>query len=85
MADLFAQLESQDRERVNPLGAAVGVEQSDSDTDRAIKIQRDIEGAAGYVDTWRQQASEDDRYYCGSQWSDIDRMKLEQQKRPALV
>lgn len=81
--DILSQLDSQDRVRLDPRGTTV--DQSDEDADRAFKVQRDIDGASGVVETWRQQASEDTRYYVGNQWSDIDRMRLEQQKRPALV
>lgn len=51
----------------------------------ATKVMRNIAGAMGGVNKWRQGAKEDYRYYYGHQWPDLDRMRMEQLRRPALV
>src|SRR5262252_10002095 len=49
------------------------------------KVMRDITGAMGGVNKWRGCAREDYRYYYGHQWPDLDKMRMEQLRRPALT
>jgi hypothetical protein len=49
------------------------------------KVMRDIQGAMGGVNKWRSCAREDYRYYYGHQWPDLDKMRMEQLRRPALT
>jgi hypothetical protein len=51
----------------------------------ARRVMRHIQGAMGGVNKWRGAAREDYRYYYGHQWPDLDRMKMEQLRRPALT
>lgn len=51
----------------------------------ARKVMRDVQGAMGGVNKWRAAARDDYRYYYGHQWPDLDRMKMEQLRRPALT
>jgi hypothetical protein len=51
----------------------------------ARQVMRDIEGSEGTYRSWENTAREDDRYYLGHQWDDVDRMRMEQLKRPALT
>jgi hypothetical protein len=51
----------------------------------AKKVMRDVTGAMGGVNKWRAAAREDYRYYYGHQWPDLDKMKMEQLRRPALT
>jgi hypothetical protein len=81
---LLGQLGSQDTGRQWSTDAAVAPQGGEAES-LARKVMRDIEKSAGQVEAWRAPAKEDYRYYAGNQWSDLDRMKLEQQKRPALV
>jgi len=81
--DLTAQLQSQDQGRIEARPSHL--DQSDEDADLALEVQQNIDKSSGFVETWRAQAREDTRYYHGNQWSDLDRMRMEQTKRPALV
>lgn len=49
------------------------------------KIMRDFTASAARVNAFRNAANEDDRYYHGHQWADLDKMKMEELRRPALV
>jgi hypothetical protein len=51
----------------------------------AKDVMRNTSGAMGIVNKWRQEAKEATRYYNGDQWPDLDRMRMEQLRRPALV
>jgi len=51
----------------------------------AQKVMRDVTGAMSGVNKWRAAAREDERYYFGHQWPDMDKMRLEQLRRPALT
>lgn len=51
----------------------------------AEKVMRDVASAGTGVNTFNNNASEDSRYYHGHQWPDLDRMRMEQLRRPALV
>jgi hypothetical protein len=51
----------------------------------AHKVERDVGQSEGPFQAWEGPAKEDSRYYDGHQWDDIDRMRMEQLKRPALV
>lgn len=53
--------------------------------DLAAKVMKDMEGSNGSFNAWDGPAAEESKYYHGQQWNDIDRMHMEQQKRPALV
>jgi len=57
----------------------------EEDQELAKKVMRDIGGAMGGVNKWRSAAKDDYRYYYGHQWPDIDRMRMEQLRRPALT
>ena len=46
---------------------------------------RDVTASATGVNTFNNCAKEDSRYYHGHQWPDLDRMRMEQLRRPALV
>lgn len=50
----------------------------------AAQVMRDVEQSEGSFRAWDGPASEEDRFYQGHQWDDIDRMRMEQLKRPAL-
>src|SRR5579872_951663 len=51
----------------------------------AQKVMRDVENSEGPYRAWEGPAREDLRYYHGHQWDDVDRMRMEQLKRPALT
>jgi hypothetical protein len=59
--------------------------QDPEDEKLAKKVMRDVQGSMGTVNKWRSAAREDDRYYFGWQWPDLDKMRMEQQRRPALT
>lgn len=59
--------------------------QDPEDEKLAKQVMRDVQGAMGTVNRWRGAAREDDRYYFGHQWPDLDRMRMEAQRRPALT
>jgi hypothetical protein len=46
---------------------------------------RDVGASATGVTTFNNCAMEDSRYYHGHQWPDLDKMRMEQLRRPALV
>lgn len=66
---------------------AIQVRLNDSDEaeDRAVKVMKDIASSESSFNAWHGPAKEDMRMYAGHQWDDIDRMKMESQKRPAIV
>jgi len=49
------------------------------------RVMKDVEGSEGAFDGWQGLAKDDSRFYDGHQWDDIDRMRMEELKRPALV
>jgi hypothetical protein len=49
------------------------------------KVMRDVHGAMGGVNKWRGYAREDYRYYYGHQWPEMDKMRMENLRRPALT
>lgn len=49
------------------------------------KVMRDITQAMGGVNSWRASARDDYRFYYGHQWPDLDRLRMEQLRRPALT
>jgi len=51
----------------------------------AKKVMRDIQSSMSGVNKWRGAAREDYRYYFGHQWPDLDKMRMEQLRRPALT
>src|SRR5262245_38833147 len=51
----------------------------------AKKVMRDIQSSMGGVNKWRAAAREDYRYYFGHQWPDLDKMRMESLRRPALT
>ena len=51
----------------------------------AEQVMKDMASAGSGVNTFRNSAKEDSRYYHGHQWPDLDRMRMEQLRRPALV
>lgn len=82
--DLFSGLGAQDANRPSAMAPKV-TEQSGEDSDLGDKVMRDITDAGVGVATWKAQAEKDQSYYNGDQWDDLDRMRMEQLKRPALV
>jgi hypothetical protein len=48
------------------------------------KVMKHIADSEGNFATWEGPAREDNRFYHGEQWDDLDRMRMEQLKRPAL-
>jgi hypothetical protein len=82
--DLFSGLGAQDANRQAILSPKI-TEQNGETADLGDKVMRDISNAGTGVATWKAQAEEDTRYYNGDQWDDLDRMRMEQLKRPALV
>jgi hypothetical protein len=61
------------------------VDQSDEMEELALKIHRDISDAAGMVNAYREEAEVAFKFYNGDQWEELDRLKMEQLKRPAVV
>lgn len=51
----------------------------------AQKVEKDVADSEDSYQAWEGPAKEDSRYYDSHQWDDIDRMRMEQLKRPALV
>lgn len=51
----------------------------------AQRVMRDIAGSEGSYQAWENLAREENNYYHGHQWDDIDRMRMEQTKRPAIT
>ena len=51
----------------------------------AEQVMKDMASAGAGVNTFRNSAKEDSRYYHGHQWPDLDRMRMEELRRPALV
>ena len=49
------------------------------------KVMRDVEDSEGRFRSWEGPARDDNRNYLGHQWDDVDRMRMEQLKRPALT
>lgn len=58
---------------------------SEEAEERAQKVMRDLASAEGAYNSWSGPAKEDIRFYHGHQWDDIDRMKMESTKRPAIT
>jgi hypothetical protein len=58
---------------------------SDEAEERALQVQKNIASSESAYNAWHGPAKEDMRFYAGAQWDDIDRMRMEQQKRPAIV
>jgi hypothetical protein len=61
------------------------VDQSDENEELALKIQRDISDAAGMVMAFREEAEKAFQFYNGDQWEELDRLRMEQLRRPAVV
>ena len=82
--DLLRELLSEGRDTAG--SALAFVANQDPEKEKlAKKVMRDITNAMGGVNKWRGCAREDERYYFGWQWPDIDKMRMETQRRPALT
>lgn len=55
------------------------------ESDIARKVMKDVQDDRSMVNAWRGLAKTDFAYYNDHQWDDVDRLRMEQQKRPALV
>ena len=55
------------------------------EADLGRKVMRDISDAKAMVNAWRGLAKQDFAFYHSHQWDDVDRLRMEQLKRPALV
>lgn len=69
----------------NQVDAAVVLNDSAEAEERAAKVMRNIASGEAAFNAFIGQAREDNRYYHSHQWDDVDRMRMEQQKRPAIV
>jgi hypothetical protein len=58
---------------------------SDDAEERAQKVLRDLASSESTYQAFIGSAKEDNRFYAGHQWDDIDRMAMERTKRPAIV
>ena len=85
MDDLFSGLGAQDANRPSPMTPRGNPEQTNEDAGLGDKVMKDINNAGAGVATFKSQAEKDTSYYNGDQWDDMDRMRMEQLKRPALV
>jgi len=63
----------------------VKLNDSDEAEERAQKVLKDIASAESAFNSWHGPAKEANRFYHGHQWDDIDRMRMESQKRPAIT
>src|SRR5215472_7226875 len=61
------------------------VDQSDDNEELALKIHRDMADATGMVTSFREEADVAFKFYNGDQWEELDRLKMEQLRRPAVV
>lgn len=83
--DIYARVFS-DGGGIENLTASEGVMLQSPDKDElGAKVMKDVQDSEGCFSSWEGPAREDDRFYNGNQWDDIDRMRMEQLKRPALV
>src|SRR5574337_341515 len=48
-------------------------------------VMRRKQDATSIVKAWQALAKQDFAFYHSHQWDDVDRLRMEQQKRPALV
>lgn len=55
------------------------------DDDLARKVQKDKSDAMGVINGQRGLMKTDHAFYHAHQWDDVDRLRMEQMKRPALV
>lgn len=77
---LFDSIAGTNQERYDSRSAFV----ENEDDDLSEQIRRDLNNAAPKVESWKTQGRKARRYYNDHQWDDIDRMRLEQSKRPAI-
>jgi len=52
---------------------------------RAQEVMKNVAKEEGPRNAWAGPAREDAKYYDGHQWDDVDRMAMEQKKRPAIT
>ena len=69
----------------NLIGSEATILQSPDKQKLGQEVMTKVQGSEGCYSAWSGKAKEDDRFYNGNQWDDIDRMNMEQQKRPALT
>src|SRR5215469_549225 len=60
-------------------------DQSDEMEELALKVHRDLADAAGMVNSFREEAEAAFKFYNGDQWEELDRLRMEQLRRPAVV
>lgn len=81
--ELLGQLQAEQAQQ--PGGADAFVEQSDDNRKLADRIERDCAKALPKVAAFRQEANMAEMAYDGHQWEEMDRMRLEQLRRPTVV
>jgi hypothetical protein len=59
--------------------------QEEDDEELVCEILENLEKAKEHFSNWRQSAMEEERFYAGDQWSEEDRLKLEQEGRPVIT
>lgn len=63
----------------------VPLNDTDEAEERAQRVMKNIASSESAFNAWHGLAKEDQRMYAGHQWDDVDRMKMESSKRPAIV
>lgn len=81
--ELLTQLQGMQAQQ--PGGAHAFVDQSEDNRKLADKIQRDCAKAAPRVATFKGEGSMAEMAYDGHQWDEMDRMRLEQLRRPTIT
>src|ERR1700691_2197485 len=61
------------------------IDERDAEDDIAKRVMRDVTDATGMVLSQKNESAPCFKYYNGNQWADLDRMRMEQLKRPALT
>lgn len=59
--------------------------QEEEDEELVCEILENLEKAKEHFSLWRQSALEEERFYAGDQWTEDDRLKLEQEGRPVIT
>lgn len=61
------------------------ISETDAQKDTGRQVMRDIANATGLVMSQRNDSAPSFKYFHGDQWEELDRMRMQQLKRPALV
>ena len=64
---------------------AVMLNDSPEDDELAQKVMRDVAGSEGCFQAYEGPAAEDHRFYNSHQWDDVDRLRMDALKRPAIT